>query len=129
MEQAAKIVYTAADITEAERSLYWDLYKEINNIRPRWHTSDESIASFLNNYETLFAQKMEEEREELAWLSEKHDQEFKSWSEYYDFMERKDREEYEAAQRERAEKAAFLKAFFSRFSIVAAVTLWEEGLI
>ena len=125
----SNVVYTAADINTAARELYCDLYKEIHGFKGSYTASAEAVAHFLNNYDTYFEQAMEDERRELADLNERMGQNFKTWMEYYNYLDAKEAEEWKVYEAERLAKIKFKKDFFSRFSILAAVTLWEEGAI
>lgn len=122
--------YTAAEIAANFNdfaSTYSDLFKSLYNFRPRGLMEPQMIADFLNSYGERFAEEEAREAAELAALGDKWGQQFRTWSDYYDMLERKDareREEYFAEKaREEAEAAEFARSG----SPMPYVIAWEYG--
>lgn len=120
-----------SELLEALKSSYSDAFKGINGFRPRCESlwTVEAIVRFWNDYDRMFEASQEEERRELAALSERYGIEFASWSAYYDYLDRLSWQEYEAERKAREDKENFVREFFRRWSPLAAITLWEEGAI
>lgn len=103
-----------------------DLFKGINGFRPRGMSGD-YVSWFMNNYDRLFEDSLQEEKAELAHLSEKHGQNFASMMAYYDFKEAADYLAYE--QKKAADNAAKRERndLHRRNSPRMAIYLWEHG--
>lgn len=125
-----QVVYTLEMMADpAMRETYFDLYKEIHGIKPRWNFTEEQMLWLFNNYDQLFEEEQENERRALAAKSEKHGIEFKSWSEYYDFKDRTAYERWQAEEAVRQQAAAEKAEFFRRGSPKPFIEAWEHGAI
>jgi hypothetical protein len=84
-------------------SVFSDLYKDINGVRPRGSFTDEQVQWWFDNHDRLAAEELAQEAQQLVLLGEMNGRVFANYSEYYDFLEAREYEEYLA---DKAEKAA-----------------------
>lgn len=121
---------TVADmLTDEFRETYYDLYKGLNGIKPRWETSPEVMLHFFDTYEEQYAAEREREAAELAALSQQDGIEYRNWSHFYDEKERRDEEAYQREAEAKASKRDYLARVAARFSPLAAIREWEYGAI
>lgn len=119
---------TAADV-EAGVTASWcfsDAYKEIHGFRPR-HFTPEMEASFWNTFDAEWADMQAREAAELQAHSDHFGQEFKSFMEYYNFLDAQYERECQEAQEAEAAAKAEREEFFRRGSPVPIVEAWEHG--
>ena len=108
-------------------SVFSDLYKDINGVRPRGNFTDEQIQWWFDNHDRLAAEEAEQEAQQLVVLGELNGRVFANYSEYYDFLEAREYEEY------LADKAAQAAAEMLRIQkldprcILHVIEAWEHG--
>lgn len=108
---------------------YSDAFKEIYGYRPRgeYLNSPGYVADFWNNFEAMFAEAQELDRQDLKAACEAVGIPVTNWSAYYDFLETKDlmeRERYEAEEAAAAEERA---EFYRRGSPAPVIEAWAHG--
>jgi hypothetical protein len=123
-------ILTVEDMqTDLFREAYFDLYKGLNDIKPRWYTSPEDMLRFFDTYEAQLEEHKAREAEELARLSERDGIQYRSWMHYYDEKERRDHEAWERQNAERQAKADYQEELRRRWSPLAVIRMWEYGMI
>jgi len=98
--QQVTIEYFQSLNNEDLHSCFWDMYKDVNNIRPRWISPEdrEEMLSWIA-YELTperTAQRIAEWEEEAKWLEEQERRMNEEWAE--DRAEREAREWYDLEQ-------------------------------
>lgn len=127
-----KHVYTLANIHEVS-DIISDMAKDVYGTRAACPTTPEAQVSFMNRYDDLIAEALEEQEGarviRLAYLNKKHDQVFPDLqaAEHFNVQAALARYEREAAaeEAERAEKAEFVR----RGSPMPAIIAWEHGTL
>ena len=121
------VIITAADITDDDRNSWSDMYKEVNNFRPRFTPTDQELADFLNAYPRLMEIQAEEEEAALQRLRDTTGIQFKNWMSYYDYVEGKEVAEWEARKKELAKQAAIKAELADPKSPRMAIEFWDHG--
>ncbi len=107
---------------------YSDLYKGINGFRPRGH-SPETMLHFFDTYEAQLAEHLEEEKRQLAYVSERDGVAYTSWMHYYDVKEQRDNEAWLAEKALKDAKLAHQAEFIRRGSPLPVIEAWEHGTL
>ena len=110
--------------TDAFRETYYDLYKSLHGIKPRWETSPEVMLHFFDNYEAEMEAEHQRELDALKVRSERDGVEYTSWSHYYDVKESVAHAKWEAEQAETLAKAMERQL---RGGILDTIEDWEYG--
>lgn len=108
-------------------SVFSDLYKDINGVRPRGNISDETIQWYFDNSSILIAAEMEREAEELAHLAETIGRPFENWSAYYDYLEAKEYEDYLADKAAREAAEVLRIRLLDPRCTLHVIEAWEHG--
>jgi len=124
-ENGTERTLTVEDMkTDAFKEAYYDLFKSLHGIKPRWETCPEVMLHFFDNYEAEMEAELQRERDALKIRSERDGVEYASWSHYYELKEARDEAEWQAEQ---AKLSAEIKERQLRGGILDTIEDWEHG--
>lgn len=123
-------VYTLANIHEVQ-DIISDLAKSVYGTRAACPTTPEAQVSFMNSYDSLIEDALEDERRErdnrLAYLNQKHGQVFDTLAIAERFNQQAAHERY-MAEIELERQLAYERAEFTRrYSPRPIIEAWEHG--
>lgn len=127
-QQAEAKNITAADVLAGMTAdwCYSDAHKDIYGFRPRGHSAEQE-AWFWNNFDSLWQNMQEEDERQLQSLRDHYQQEFPTWMSYFDFMDDRREQEYQAQLDEQAMAQAERREFLRRGSPLPIIQAWEHG--
>ncbi len=127
-------ILTVETLTDADRALFSDMYKDAYGTRPRHVPTDEEIVSLFERMPQIMEEEEANEARALAAYNAKHGTQYASWWDYYDRLDANYEAEFAQIQAEaKAQRLAAQQRlsarseFYRPGSSVPVIEAWDHG--